>query len=244
MGATLDALHRLQSIERQLSTFKQQLANKQRNVEAHTRRVAALDEDIQKQREELRRQQMEADRLEVERRGREDGIAKLRVSLNSAKTNKEYAAILTRINTDKADNAKLEDKILQLLTRVDELRKVAQELQAQRDQEAQRLAKVQEELSQSRAAIQVQIEQLQARRAEAAAQVPPSALRIFERVAGRNNGEAMALIDRPDPRHEEWICQGCNMTVTLEQVNALRTRDEVQQCHVCGRILYLEGPAG
>jgi predicted nucleic acid-binding Zn-ribbon protein len=39
---------------------------------------------------------------------------------------------------------------------------------------------------------------------------------------------------------EEYNCAGCNMKVTLEIVSALSSRDDIQLCGSCGRILYLE----
>ena len=45
------------------------------------------------------------------------------------------------------------------------------------------------------------------------------------------------------PSCEDYCCGGCNMTITLEVVNLLQSRDDIQHCAVCGRILYLE-PTG
>jgi predicted nucleic acid-binding Zn-ribbon protein len=53
----------------------------------------------------------------------------------------------------------------------------------------------------------------------------------------------MALVERVHPKRVEYVCSGCNMSVTLEIVNALQSRDEVQTCQICSRILYFEVPA-
>lgn len=240
MATTLEALHRLQDIELQLSAIKQKLSSKQRSVTAHTHRLNSLGEDIARQHENVQRQQVEADRLDLEVKSREAEVTKLRTALNTARTNKEYAAILTQINTDKADNAKLEDRILQILAKVDEMRTEAKKLDEQREQEMRRLAQLQNEHDDLKRETGSKVQQLQAEREEAADGVPPTVLQTFERVAERYDGEAMAMVVRTNPRREEFICQGCNMTVTLEKVNALITRDEVQQCQSCGRILYLQ----
>jgi len=243
MGTTLEALHRLQDIELQLSAIKQKLSSKQRSVRAHTRRLNSLGEDIATQHENVQRQQVEADRLDLDVKSHEAEISKLRTALNTARTNKEYAAILTQINTDKADNAKLEDKILQILAKVDEMRTEVKKLEQQREQEMRRLAQLQNEYDELQRETEGKVQQLQAEREEAAEGVPPTVLQTFERVAERYDGEAMAMVVRTNPRREEFICQGCNMTVTLEKVNALITRDEVQQCQTCGRLLFLEQTA-
>ena len=48
----------------------------------------------------------------------------------------------------------------------------------------------------------------------------------------------MAAVTRMHPRREHFICSGCKINVTLDVVNSLQTRDEVQLCPSCGRILY------
>ena len=58
------------------------------------------------------------------------------MSLNTAKTNKEYAAILTQINTLKADNAKLEEEALRIMQDADAIKaqadKVAKQIEAEK----------------------------------------------------------------------------------------------------------------
>ena len=58
---------------------------------------------------------VQADRLELELKSNEETISKLRAALNSARTNKEYAAVLTQLNTNKADNSKIETQALELM---------------------------------------------------------------------------------------------------------------------------------
>src|SRR5512142_1200876 len=103
MGATLDALQRLQAIDNQLRSSREQIENKRRSVEAHRRKAATLQRQLTDAHEAIRRVQAEADRLELERKTQEAHLSKLREALNHSKTNKEYAAILTQLNTDKAD---------------------------------------------------------------------------------------------------------------------------------------------
>ncbi len=50
----------------------------------------------------------------------------------------------------------------------------------------------------------------------------------------------MAQVLKSHPKREEYICDGCNMSIPVEAVNSLMTKDELQQCQICGRILYLE----
>ena len=50
----------------------------------------------------------------------------------------------------------------------------------------------------------------------------------------------MAALQRIHPRRDDYVCSGCNITVSLEVVNALHSRDEIQACKSCGRILFID----
>ena len=244
MGATLDALQRLQSIEAQLRSSREQIETRQRTVEAHRRKIATLGRQATDIHDAIRRAQADADKLELERKIQEAHLAKLREALNHSKTNKEYAAILTQLNTDKADALKIEDKVLAAMAKVDELRKQEAEHRATLDKEKARMGETRKSSSDLEAKLAAQIKDLEAQREAAASEVPPAALNTFERARDKHDGEAMAAVEQPHPRRPEYICSGCNMSITLETINSLQSRDEMQVCHVCSRILYLDTTAG
>ena len=83
--------------------------------------------------------QMDADRINLDLKEKEAQVEKLRTALNTAKTNKEYAAILTQINTFKADNAKLEEEVLKIMQDVDAVKAQAEKISVQVEAEQKRL---------------------------------------------------------------------------------------------------------
>jgi predicted nucleic acid-binding Zn-ribbon protein len=66
----------------------------------------------------------------------------------------------------------------------------------------------------------------------------------FHRVAERHEGEALAAVEVVNAKRNEYCCGGCNMSVTLQTVLAMRTLDQLQTCGSCGRILYLSASSG
>ncbi len=242
MGATLDALHRLQEIETQLHVIHQRMEAKRREVKAQTRRMAEVEQNRGDQHDRMKTLQMEIDRLELDRKGREDEIAKYREQMKITKTNKEYAAIRVQINTLDANNRKLEDRILDLMTQMDQLKAEAGGIQAELDRQKERLDKVNEEYAELEAKTGPQVAKLKAQRVEASDRIPATALEAFERVCGYHESEAMAPVIQPHAKREEYICGGCQMSIPLQMVNALLGSDDIQTCTVCGRILFLEGP--
>jgi len=110
MGPVLNALVELQSIENRLRVVKAKLTRCRRKVIIQENQVRALQSAVEAKKEEIQLTKVQSDSLELELKTRDEEIAKLRAHLNTAKTNKEYASVLTRLNTTKADNSKSKPK--------------------------------------------------------------------------------------------------------------------------------------
>ncbi len=243
MGETLEALHRLQTVERQLATFRRDREAMERRVEFHKRQVAGAEEKFKERHDTALERQVKLDALQLDVAAREESVGKHRQALNQAKTNKEYAAILTAMNTEKADNSKLETEILKLMDEVQELQDDISNIEADKAKLLEDMAAAQQKLSTYDTKSRRQYDGLNDERERCADKVPPTALSTFNRVADHHDGEALVPVCKLHPKRDEFGCSGCNMKVTLEVVNTLQTRDELQICRVCGRILFLETPA-
>jgi predicted nucleic acid-binding Zn-ribbon protein len=243
MGATLDALHRLQEVELQIAEIQRGIDRKHRAVHKHDERIAQIDAQLRAEQSALRTDQMEADRLDLDLKSRDAEIAKYRLALQVAKTNKEYSAILTQLNTHKADNSKLEEKVLALMGQVDARKKTIAGINEQRAAETARLAELQTLAKAEEDRCRDRLNSLGAERNQAASAVPHAALEFFNRVAKKNEGVAMAKVIRTHPKRAEYACDGCNMAINIEQVNAILSRDEAITCNICGKILYVDAPA-
>ncbi len=244
MGATLDALHKLQSIENQIRSIRERFESKQRAQRAHQKRMQNQQKKINDLLAQIQQAQNQADKFELERKEHEEHINRLRETLNQAKTNKEYAAVLTELNTQKADSLKVEDATLAALSKIDELKEGGKKERETLAKQEERATELQGDADALQEKYGEQLENLENERKEAAEQIPPSVLMAFERACDRHDGEAMALIQKTHPKRAEYVCSGCNMSVTLETINALQSRDDIQYCQHCQRILYLEVPAG
>ncbi len=243
MGATLEALHRLQEVETQIAEIERGINRKVRACTRQTQRIAEIDGKIKSQEQQIKAAQMEADRLNLEAKTAEAEMAKYRNALNTSKTQKEYSAVLTQLNTYKADTSKVEENVLNLLTEIDEKKKVLAATREERVKEESKLKELEAEVEDARQRCKDRLDKLKKQREEAATAVPPDTLITFNRVAGANDGEAMAQVTRTHPRRQEYACEGCNMAITIEQVNAILSRDETVLCNVCGRILYARSAA-
>jgi len=241
MGKTLEALLRVQAIERDLAHVKRKLRARQNAVGAQQRRIAQLRADWEAMHTQSLERRKEADRLELELKDREEKVAKFRTALNTAKTNKEYASILTQINTFKADNAKEEEGALKILQEVDAIQTQANEIQKEIDAEEQRLESITQSNQEEITKLDGMLADLTSKRNEAAQDVPAAAMAIFDRLVVSHDGDAMAIVEVHGKKPPfDYICGGCFMSLNAEHANALRSRDEIRTCDNCGRILYLD----
>jgi predicted nucleic acid-binding Zn-ribbon protein len=240
MGTTLDALLELQRIELQLVDIRRQLAQKQRLVQRQAARLQAVRDRVAVEQERLRRTQMEIDSMDVDLKGRQAHVSRLREHLNTVRTNKEYAAVLAQLNNEKADANRLESRELELMTEVENQRKIVAEAEEAERSELERHRDFQAQAGGAVATFSDKLNELQARREESTSQLDYKTVSLFERLSERYEGEVLAKIERTHPRRDEFICSGCHMTISAEHYNAAMVRDDVQTCPNCSRILYIE----
>jgi len=243
MGVILEELRRLQAVEMQLAAIQRNRASKEDQVEVRRRQVRRMDEKLQENHRKARECQMRLDALSLDVTMREEAVGKHRQALNKAKTNKEYAAILSAMNTEKADNTKLESGVLQLMEELQKLKTEGAAIETEKAKLLEQAEAAEEALKAFDAQSKRERDELQTGREASAGKLTAAAMDMFDRVAQRHEGEAMAAVTKLRPKRDEWACGGCNMKVTLDIINALQTRDDIMLCNVCGRILYLEAPA-
>jgi hypothetical protein len=241
MGSLLSALLNLQSIERQLAQVRTRLRARLNAVNAQQKRIDTRQEELESLNQQLQDSRKAADEHELTLRSKQEEVTKYRTALNAAKSNKEYAAILTQINTLKADNAKLEEEILKLMQQVDAAKEQAQAAQQGIKEEQEKLEGVQASSQEEIDKLNAMVEDLEAKRKEATEGIDAKALQSFERIADTYQGEAMAPVEAQGKKPPyTYVCGGCFMALNPEHANALRVRDEIRHCDNCGRILYLE----
>lgn len=240
MGPVLNELVKLQSVENQLRAVKAKLSRCRRNVIIRENQVRSLQSAMEAKNEEIQLTKIQSDRLELELKSRDESIAKLRASLNAAKTNKEYAAVLTQLNTNRADNSKIESQILDLMKDIETDETERAGIKSQIEQDKKTLEQTRKDTETQSIKLQAEIEDIQIQWDQVANRIPSESLEVFKRVAETYDGEALATVDTQDEKSGAYSCGGCFMGITAENVNLLMTKDEIIRCPNCTRILVLE----
>jgi len=239
MGPTNIALVQLYQADQTLRRAQGRLEAATKNVRIQERRVRDLEQNLNGQQQAIKEQQTRANQLELDIKSRDVRIERLRGQQQAAKNNKEYQAFLVEINTEKVDRNKSEEEALKVLEQVERGLAQIKELAAHLEGERTKLQAMKDQMGDTVAKLQAEIDALRPARDAAAGAVQAKALTAFERLADRFEGEAMSALSKPDRRREEYVCTACMMDLVTDVYNKLHVRDELVFCPSCHRILYI-----
>ena len=235
-----ESLLNLYRVDAQVRGLRSRLDSAQRYLNAQEQQLNTL---LQQQHElQLRKRQTQAAvaGLELEVKTIDERLEKLRGELNSAVNNKQYSAVLTELNTVKAGRASLEDRELQNMEQIEAIDGQFKTLETQIADRTKVRDLAKSKLEESRADVGVRLSELEQERQRAAAVIPAHVLQVFDEVADKHEGEAMAVVEEIDRRHREYACGACNMQLPFELISTLSNKtDTLVRCSACGRLLYL-----
>ncbi|MCF7954370.1 MAG: hypothetical protein K9M75_01075 [Phycisphaerae bacterium] len=239
MGPLLKGLIKLQSVENRLRVVTSKLTRCRRSVIFQENQLRTLQSALEAKKEEIKLTRVQSDRLEVELKSRDEHIAKYRAALNLAKTNKEYSAILTDLDTNKADNSKLETEILELMKTVEAHDAECARLKIEIDAQKEKVDEIRKKAAAQSVDLEQDVTRVQQEWNVVAEGISAEALEMFKRVAETYDGEALAHAEQQDERTGVYSCGGCYMRTPDETVNHLMTNDDIIRCSNCSRILVL-----
>jgi uncharacterized protein len=237
---TLPALLALFKIDRDLHQLQVGLENAQKEEKQQQTKIARLGQELETQDSAHKKLTADIATRELEIKSRQEHIDKMRGMLGGTKTDKEYKQILVQISAEKAEVAKMETALLEVMQQAENMAKAIVTLKAQIVSEKQTLTRIEAQHGAKVAELSGQIAGFKAQREQAAKVVPGEALRQYERVSKKFPGDAMAPLEFEEDDLDTISCGSCFMGLNVEHLNALRSgRDEVRRCNSCNRILYL-----
>jgi len=230
----LDLLWELQRIDLELKSIKE-------SQEGFPREVRRLEEKQRVETEKIQKEKEKIEWLEKERRRKEgqlsleqEKIKKTEGKMFEVKTNKEYQALLTEIDSLKGANSREEEEILQLLDEIDELKK---SLSKREKEIATTLTKIEGEkrvLQERMARDQEILKKQMARREVVTRRLEATHYRLYNTLTERRKGVGVVSA-------KQETCQGCYVNVPPQLFIEVQKNNDIIRCPNCNRILYWEG---
>ncbi len=237
MKDQLELLWELQKIDLGLKQIREER-------ERYPRKIKKLDERISIEKERLQTEKGKVDLLEKERREKErhlsvsqEKIKKAEGRMLEVKTNKEYQALLSEIETIKGASSREEEEILQVLEEIDELKK---DLAKREKEVAILLEKIeaekkttQEKMAQDEIFWKEQME----RREHLCQQIESKLYSLYNTLREKRQGVGVVNV-------KQETCQGCFVHIPPQMFIQVQKNQEIIRCPNCNRILYFEGEGG
>lgn len=239
--AVVESLLNLYRVDAQVRGLRSRLTQAERYLAAQEKQLADLDRQHQELLARRKQNQAATANSELEIKGFDQRLEKLRNDLNGAATTKQHQAVLTEMNSIKAKRAEVEDKMLADMESVEKLAEQFTTIETQTNERRKFRDRAKADLEERRNDVGARLAELETERTQAAALVPEKMLAVFDKLADDYEGEAMAQVDEIDRRNREYACNACNMQLPFELVAQMSVRlDAMVRCPSCTRILYVQ----
>ncbi len=236
-----EKLLRLYKVDRQLRSLRNRINQAKRYLDAQDRQLGEISQKRDAMQSQVRQLEASIKNDENEVAGIDERIESLRERLNTSTTSKEYSATLAEVNTLKADKSLIEERMLEMMGRVDELRESLKELEAQAEERRKIRGVAEADVKKREDEAEDRLKELEAERAVAAEDVPVDALAAFDELAEqRDEDEVMAPVEEHSRRHLEYTCGSCQTILPIELINRLCSHGDLTNCVNCGAILFAE----
>src|SRR6202000_2341038 len=159
---------------------------------------------------------------------------KYRDQSGAVKTNEAYKALQHEIANAEAEVGKAEDRQLELMMASEEVEGRLRHADADLKEAEKSVAGDRKEIEVQYGAKKKELAAAIADREKAIVPVPEDALTLYDRIAKRHNGHALAQV-------KDGQCKGCGLRVlphTLQLLVQDHDDEEIFRCERCGLILY------
>jgi len=162
-----------------------------------------------------------------------DRARKYRDQSGAVKTNEAYKALQHEITNAEAEVAKAEDRQLEIMMAGEETERRVRHAEANLREDETRINAEKKQIQSLNAEKKKVLEALLAERERTIAPVPEDMRDLYERIAKRHHGTALA-------EARDGQCRGCGMRVLPHILQMLRqdANEEIFRCESCGLILY------
>jgi len=202
----LERLIRLQELSLAIEEVGKNLGTIPLRIQDLEQSVAHHRADVAKAKDELAgllkdRRKLEGDLAMVETR-----ISKYQGQLMEVKTNKEYTAMLSEIETVKNERGGIETRILQEMEAADALERSIREKEIELAAEQRKVSAALEVLGREQEGLEAQNARLDAERKEVEGGLPRELVTEFVRISRGRGGLAVARV-------VAGLCQGCSVRI-------------------------------
>jgi predicted nucleic acid-binding Zn-ribbon protein len=231
LNAELERIIALQKLASAAHDAERRLADEPERERAMETRLDAARQNVATAKERLTENQNARRAVEKDVAVHQGRLSKFREQAMAVKTNQEYAAVQKEIGFAQGEIKTLEDRILELMVDADDLTATVKHSESELAAEQKSVEADRRAMTAEHATLKASLEKIAAERAEVVRGLSARTLAIFELVASRRHGVAVA-------QARDGICMVCHVRLRPQVFNTVLRNDQIVQCDSCQRILY------
>jgi predicted nucleic acid-binding Zn-ribbon protein len=231
MNTDIQRLIDLQRLDSIAMEAQRRLAEEPERLKTLDARLEAARAHVAEAKERLAASQTARREIEKDVAVHQGRLSKYRDQLMAVKTNVEYQAMQKEIEYAQTEVKALEDKILERMLEADEYTATIKQAEAALAAEQKAVDAEKKTLASEVSAKRDAIARVGTERGDVIRALDPKVLAVFELVASRRNGVAVA-------EARDGICTICHVRLRPQVFNTVRRNEEIIQCDSCNRILY------
>ena len=182
--------------------------------------------------EKLKSLQLDKKAKELELGTQEEELKKLQTQLYQLKNNKEYQAMLTEIQSHKADIAVAEENVLTVMIALEGAKKECTTQKEALSQEEKTFKSEEERLISVTKDAEAEISNLVIKREAIIGGIDKEVLVRYEHLLNSRQGLALVPVKGND-------CGACHMRLNHQKINEIKMFEHLVSCDSCVRILYI-----
>jgi uncharacterized protein len=228
----IEKLVRLQELDNEIKALEETVNNYPLQKKQMEQSVESSVKDITVLKKEQKKLQVERKEKELEIQENEEATKKLLKSLDEVKTNKEYTSLLSEIETLKKKKSGLEDTLLLMMEKDEQLNKQLADFSSKSDRLKTEIEdKVQEE-GKKIEDMRVQLQEKISLREKLVPDIDREIYTLYEKIRkSKKDGIAICKL-------EGESCSGCSVFVPTYMAEKVKAKKQIVQCENCSRILY------
>jgi predicted nucleic acid-binding Zn-ribbon protein len=230
MLSDLEMLLKLQIIDYDLGELERSKEYLPDMMENLRREMTESAEKYSSTDQELTESQVTQKNLELEIDSKRQDLEKLKTQMMSIKTNKEYDALISQIDSVKESISEKETVVLELIESVenlsgniDDYKKYAEET---KDQNEKQLAILQEKMD----SVGSKIMKKDFERNNITEKLPKRTISVYERVRKSRGGDVVVSV-------KKRACGACFKALPPHRIQEIKRADQIITCDNCGRLL-------
>ena len=233
MHPAIPHLIELQRVDHQIAALRAELETFPKRIREADAKVSGARAELAGAKEAHTQGATERKKLEFDVQQWKDRARKYREQSGAVKTNEAYKALQHEITNAEAEVAKAEDRQLEIMMAGEDAERRLKSAETALKQAEQSIAAERKELHTQHAAKRKELDGALAEREPAIAPIPEDLRDLYERIAKRHHGVALA-------EARDGQCRGCGMRVLPHILQQLiqDANDELFRCESCGLILY------